>query len=389
MPIQMIHRPHRPTSRVELTQEQRDAVEHLLRFRSDVQTMGGYAGTGKTTVIKTLHALLPRFAVCAFTGKATQVLRRKGVQATTIHSLIYRPVDAGGETEWLPKEREELAAVGVQGFIVDEASMVGELLCQDLTGFGLPIVFVGDHGQLEPVGDRGFNLMEHPDVTLETIHRNAGEIARFAEHLRKGNPAKDWKMQRAVKDRQVHFVSAKDMHRLDLAQLPDQMICAFNQTRVAMNRTARAWLGFEDPRRSDDPASALPVAGDRVMCLQNDRETGLFNGMQGTVSSAWLDSRFKQPMMRFRHLDPFGGAQDEELDLQVNRHSFHRQSKPSGLEDPLPFDYAYCVTCHKFQGDEAEHVMVLEQRCKHWDHSRWSYTAASRARSKLTWVGDF
>jgi hypothetical protein len=37
--------------------------------------LGGYAGTGKTTVLLALADALPDFAVCAFTGRAASVLR--------------------------------------------------------------------------------------------------------------------------------------------------------------------------------------------------------------------------------------------------------------------------------------------------------------------------
>lgn len=54
-------------------------------------SLGGYAGTGKTTLAKHIaanHGGEVRFA--AFTGKAASVLRAKGCAgATTIHKLIY------------------------------------------------------------------------------------------------------------------------------------------------------------------------------------------------------------------------------------------------------------------------------------------------------------
>jgi hypothetical protein len=57
-----------------------------------VQTVGGYAGTGKTVLVWALADAIPDFTVCAFTGKAAHVLRRKGVAgARTIQSLIYWP----------------------------------------------------------------------------------------------------------------------------------------------------------------------------------------------------------------------------------------------------------------------------------------------------------
>jgi hypothetical protein len=50
------------------------------------QCLGGYAGTGKTTLVFGRKERFPDFAVCAYTGKAVSVIRCKGVQdANTIH----------------------------------------------------------------------------------------------------------------------------------------------------------------------------------------------------------------------------------------------------------------------------------------------------------------
>src|SRR5947207_14983979 len=55
----------------------------------------GYAGTGKTTLAKHLaHGVNGKVLFAAFTGKAALVMRRKGCEgASTIHSLIYKPLD--------------------------------------------------------------------------------------------------------------------------------------------------------------------------------------------------------------------------------------------------------------------------------------------------------
>src|SRR5262245_21272861 len=50
------------------------------------------------------------------------------------------------------------------------------------------------------------------------------------------------------------------------------------------------------------------------------------------------------------------------------------------------FDYGYALTCHKAQGSEWRRVIVYEEVCRRWDHRRWAYTAASRAKSQLVWV---
>ncbi len=362
---------HRGT--VKLTGEQRAAVDHLLAFRKDVQTMGGFAGVGKTTVIKELKRRLPRFAACAYTGKAAHVLTRKGVAATTIHSLLYKPVehewwnDDGKKHVDVTWDKLPTHEVPCEGFLVDEASMVGRDLHQDLVAHGRPIIYVGDHGQLEPVGGGDFNLMRTPDVVLETIHRNAGEIARFAEFIRKGGEASDWPKQEGCIGELVRLAGAG---QLDDHIDADQVICAFNRTRVDVNRRARRRIGF---------AQDHPEVGDRVMCLQNDRDLGVFNGMQGEVVS--LDRGDRMTFV----------SDGREHVVRCIPEQFNQERKPEVRDKGgrLPFDYAYCITTHKSQGSEWDSVVVLEQRCAVWDHARWAYTAASRARETLTWVTGY
>lgn len=372
------------TNRPPPTEEQMEAVEHLARCDKMVQTLGGYAGVGKTTVIRELLDRLPGWVVCAYTGKAAQVLRKKGMDsASTIHSLIYRPSDrkrADGGVQFDKVPDHELF---VSGFVVDEASMVGKQVYEDLLSFDLPCIFVGDHGQLEPVGSDGFNLMQKPDVTLEKIHRNAGVIARFAEHLRFGRDPREWGV--GIHDEQiinvdgqggeVSLITGDQLGMIDM-RATDQIICAYNRTRTALNATVRRFLGLPEGQ---------PVAGDRVMCLQNDREHGVFNGMQGTlayIDKDWLTFEFDNRLIgpvRY-HPEAFGSQKTPE------RRYWHEDGKRKLL---IPFDWAYAVTAHKFQGDEADNVLVLEQRCDLWQHSRWCYTAASRAKKRLTWVlGD-
>ena len=87
-------------------------------------------------------------ALWDISGKAANVLRKKGISnAATIHSLIYKPHLSFGEVYWDLAE-----SVPCSGFIVDEASMVSSDIFEDLQSFGIPIIFVGDHGQLEPSG---------------------------------------------------------------------------------------------------------------------------------------------------------------------------------------------------------------------------------------------
>lgn len=339
-----------------LSEEQKHVIREIMSFKKDEFRMGGLAGTGKSTVIKHLAELLPGFAVCAYTGKAASVLRKKGVErAQTIHSLIYKAY-----TDDDNRVRFSLSpSMEHEGIIVDEASMVNEGIYRDLRWFGKPLIFVGDHGQLEPVGDK-FNLMGEPDYKLETIHRNAGEIAHFADHIRRGYRPSGW--QHRGGGEKVKFLS-RNQYR-EFVPRVDQVVCAFNKTRVEMNRIYRESLNLH---------SELPCVGDRVMCLKNDRETGLFNGMQGVVDEVYENDYFT-----FRSDDHMSIVKYDRNTFNVAKYEFEQ-------DGPLPFDYAYAITAHRAQGSEYDRVLVLEQRCDLWEHRRWAYTAASRARELLYW----
>lgn len=351
-----------------LSKEQRAAVADIRRRvkkGQQVVTLGGYAGVGKTTTVVKLLELYPEFVVCAFTGKAADVLRRKGLPGATIHSTIYRTDFRGGELSFYLKSQAE---VGCQGFIVDEASMVSTTLFRDLESFGLPIIAVGDHGQLPPVGEDA-GLMLNPDVRLETIHRNAGPIARFAEHLRKGGDAKDWPSGGGVSVGRAADVTYGHL------RTADQIICAFNRTRVGVNRTVRKVLGR--------PAKDLPVPGDRVICLRNDKEVGIFNGQQGVAT------RVDKAEREITFQPEFGEA--VEVGYHPDAWNAEKTPQMDGWPTPgvnVPFDFAYCVTAHKFQGSEDDKILVFEERCRHWEHARWAYTAASRAKTRLMWAAN-
>lgn len=353
-----------------LTDEQKDVTRKLIQNRNKelVQTLGGYAGTGKTTIARSLIQALSKkekWSVMAFTGKATNILRRKGIKnSQTIHSRIYQPITdvdpvTGEEfTYW-----DKLSYIDdCDGFLVDEGSMVSEEIHNDLMSFGLPIIYIGDHGQLEPISSSNFNVMKNPMYRLETVHRNAGEIAHFAEHLRFGRNAADFKGAKQVQVVNAHIV--EDRHFAST----NQIICAYNKTRVKLNERVRKHLGREYQYLS---------VGDKVMCLRNSSKFGLFNGMQGVVQKVRRKDRFDfitdDGEIRERiHYDPEAFGQEK----RTFKHS----------QSAHPFDYAYAITAHKAQGDEWPNVIVYEQQCEKWDHKRWAYTAASRAKNGLLWM---
>lgn len=359
---------------VQLSDEQQavfEAVVGRVRSGERLTTVGGYAGTGKTTMARVLNNRLARFAVCAFTGKACDRLRSIGMEANTIHSTIYRPRDDDQARDGVRYELKSRQELGCDGFLIDEGSMVGKEEFDNLMSFGLPIVVLGDHGQLPPVGEDA-GLMIDPMFKLETIHRNAGPIARFAEHLRKKNTAESWR-QPNDGDTGVWLLSRRNVTDGQLLAA-DQIICAYNRTRVGLNRTVRRLLRLPEE----------PVIGDKIICLRNDKAAGVFNGQQGVIDLI-------QPEIDHLRFVPRSGP-ERSLLCGYHPEAWNAEKTPpreKGTEPGrlVPFDFGYALTCHKTQGDEYDKVIVYSERCdKLWEFSRWAYTAASRAKRKLLWV---
>ncbi|MCH9637817.1 MAG: ATP-dependent RecD-like DNA helicase [Gammaproteobacteria bacterium] len=368
---------------MDLSEDQRRAMEIVARWRESGEptlTLGGYAGTGKTTLVKEILGTpgWRRAKVCALAGKAAYVLRCKGVPATTIHSLIYVPVLTCELTEKPVADCEECkptcasttvkfrpaAEIDASAIIVDEASMVNHEIYRDLLSFEKPILFVGDHGQLEPIG-RNPRLMADPQIRLEKIHRQAesSPIIQFAHRVRQGfAPETCGDRARVVESRWA----PRDVHEYDV------VLCGKNSTRVAVNTKIRQRLGY---------GGALPEPGERVICLRNDAERKIFNGMQATVRECVQGRDGDGILMTVE--DDLGDVYPR---LPIVPEQFGAE-KTLDLRrrDKTQWDFGYCVTVHKAQGSEWKRVCVLEWIHPEWSSERWRYTASTRASEELVY----
>ena len=177
---------------MELTTQQNKVFEQIKAFLdsdASVFILRGYAGTGKTTMVKVVADYITQsrqLAMMAPTGRAARILAMKtGHTATTIHKAIYakahvdsKKVKDIAESEFkyvFPINKSENG--GNIFAIVDEASMVcsrktehelfmfgTDNLMEDLLtyvrpNFGGKIIFVGDPAQLPPVGEAVSNAL--------------------------------------------------------------------------------------------------------------------------------------------------------------------------------------------------------------------------------------
>jgi exodeoxyribonuclease-5 len=355
---------------IDFSTDQQVALDAILAWRAgrprgDTQrlTLGGYAGTGKTTLVSYLVERWPNTAVCALAGKAAHVLRSKGAEARTIHSLIYVPRVENGKARFV--RRRTLGAY--ETIIVDEASMIDHVLMHDLLSFGLPVLFVGDHGQLEPIGTNP-GLMKDPDVRLERVHRQAldNPILRLATAFREGRPVKPWCDPKG----RLRVAGRGDFHRLISPDV--QIICGFNGTRHRVNARVRELRGV---------GRDLVAPGETLICLRNNKACGVFNGQQVRVLGVAREGRRTIEL----EVEADGGR---SVLLPALRQQFGQDLfKDFRSKEVVLMDYGYCLTAHKAQGSEWPSVLAIDEVSKKWDARRWRYTVATRAREQLIYCG--
>ena len=345
----------------------------------------GYAGTGKTTLARHFaEGVDGKVFFAAFTGKAAQVLRSRGASdASTIHSLIYRP--RGEETvedeETGKKEILPMFSLNRQSplkdaslIIIDECSMVDEELGRDLLSFGIPVLVLGDPGQLPPISGGGFFTEHEPDILLEEIHRQAldNPIVELARHVREGGQVMIGDYGESAKVISKHEVTPEMV--LDA----DQVLVGTNRTRRRYNQRLRELKGFSGP---------LPAAGDKLVCLRNDPAKGLLNGSLWVVTSA---ARTVKPTMNILIRSEDEGTDRISAKVKLLKSVFEEPEKEVPWQIKRrhdDFDYGYALTVHKAQGSQWNEVVLFDESYAFRENrERWLYTAVTRAVEKLTIV---
>lgn len=294
-----------------------DTIMSWVRFNEHSQpilTLGGFAGTGKSTILGVVakHSGVVPIAFCAYTGKASSVLRRKlkdqgiltrarvnrtardegpdGYYAAaeqsdkpfcgTIHSLIYQPIvdpKSGRIEGWV--QREELDAP-YKLIVIDESSMVSDEMLSDLRNYGVQILAVGDHGQLPPVAGMG-TLMRNPDIRLEKIHRQAegNPIIKLSAVLRQtGKFDRKYADGKHIQFKSIAVLRPLLQQRYTKAEPSELMkmvtLCYTNRRRAMVNALTRGLMLRSGP----------PKHGELVMCLRNNKDMGVYNGMRGIIT---------------------------------------------------------------------------------------------------------
>ena len=401
------------TETIELSPTQTFAVRDAVKWykswtpESPPFRIFGYAGTGKTTVVdKIIEALgltQDEVVKAAYTGKAALVMTKAGTPAHTLQSCLYIYIKPDrtlcnalfdkwrDETDKELKKaaRAELDAASTPRFeinttkspllsasllVVDEVSMVNLEMREDIESFGIPLLVLGDPGQLPPIESTGALISGEPDIMLTEIHRQASgsPIIAMSIRARTGIPlayCEDWPGRKILRSQ----LSIDDYIEAD------QIITGKNVTRQGINKMLRHVKGLTDP---------YPCVGDKLICLRNEKKLPLFNGLFaevtgiGDVLEHSIEMEVKTELgdtLEVKMLRAHFDAYEDNCDLKNVKWWERRDSQE--------FDFGYAITVHKSQGSQWDNVLFLDDGMLKWDKKtrrRWLYTGITRAAERLT-----
>lgn len=334
------------------------------------------------------------------TAKAALVLRLKGNPANTIHRTFYSVYKSKNSFNFSLKKR---IASNIKLIVIDESSMINDAMLNDIKSFGIPIILLGDPGQLPPIfGVNSYMGNEaNLDVFLTQVMRqdDSSGILDLAMKVRNGEPL-DFGQYKASTVTSFSRI-ADDIHKYDV------VLCYSNKNRRLLNKMIRDKLGY---------TSIYPSKGEKVLCMMNnynyelnynDVPIYIINGLMGYVNEdacksnredmSLIDLKFTPYFLQDLH-DPNMSLNTvcfreifEQYEKDPSKEAFISELYDNTLEadelgDIAMIDYGYAFTVHKGQGSEYEHpLLVVDIKGKSPEfYNRWMYSGITRSQKAVT-----
>lgn len=444
--------------------EQEVLMQELIAFTFSEENpacfvLKGYAGTGKTSILGAYIKALAKHkrwsVLMAPTGRAAKVLAsRSGKPASTIHKRIYftnTSAEGSVKVNLAPNKSKNTV------FIVDEASMLGDFSLQSdgtvsrnllddviqyvFSGENCKLIFLGDEGQLPPVGAEespalSTKYLDHhyPRVNFsvygltEVVRQEAASgILENATRVRRARGT-DYLPKLDLK----HF---KDVKAVPGDELIQEIESAYDnygseEVMIVTRSNKRANLYNQHIRNRILYMEEELAGGDLVMAVKNNYFWLDPLSAAGFIANGELLRVHRVRRIevlynvRFAHLEvslidypdidrfetiAFMDALNVEapslsrefmktLFFEIEKDYFHERNKQKRYQEimrspyfnALQVKFAYAVTCHKSQGGQWSAVFVdhgfLDETQLDDSFLRWLYTAMTRATEKLYFV---
>ncbi len=437
------------------TEDQNNAMEVFLRFYNSenqfcLYILQGFAGTGKSSlvaaIVKSLQEIKIKTRLLAPTGRAAKVLSNFAkIPAYTIHKQIYF---SGNE---LSIKKPTLAKNLFENtlFFVDEASMIGisdknnetnlleDLLNYVYQGKNCKLIFMGDSGQLPPVGQ-----IDSPALSSLFFSENFPKITVFKAELknvvRTTENSSILTNATFIRDKSIfaapffRIINNKETFRFAGGDLQDYLETSYNE--VGMDQTILVTLSNKRANQWNQEIRGRILLreeiferGDILMVVKNnyfwlDPQSEIGFIANGELIKVKRIIRFEDLYgFHFVHLEIlFLDYPDEtektvivmteaileeapnlkreklkELFFAIEQDYLYEKNKQKRfqlvLKNPyfsaLQVKYAYAVTVHKAQGGQWKHVFLdygfVPDDLKNENYIPWLYTALTRASEKL------
>lgn len=381
---------------VSYNEDQKNAIKRALENK--ITIISGGPGTGKTTIINAIVKLyikmhdfspmevLQNIALLAPTGRASKKMSSStGLPAMTIHRFLKWNKDTNnfGVNEY-HKAQENL-------IIVDEMSMIDVMLFDALLKgikSNVQLIMVGDVFQLPSVGPGLIlhDLIESDLFTfcpLEKIYRQSENsyIPYLALEIKNKDLSEDFLSQ---KD-DYNFLSVEGKYIREMIR----KICLMSKEKGLNEEDIQILAPMYKGENGIDHLNILlqelfnPPAsnkeeirfgeviyreGDKVLQLQNNPDSNVFNGDIGYI----------------RKIIPKSG---KNKDLIVIDFEGVKVEYPK--EELIQIKHAYAITIHKSQGSEFPHVIMPVTRSYYkMLYNKLIYTGVSRAKKSLVIIGE-
>jgi ATP-dependent exoDNAse (exonuclease V) alpha subunit len=409
----------------EPTAGQDETMQRLSSFLTDASTkifvIGGYAGTGKTTLVSALVKLLPQIKLksilLAPTGRAAKVLSSyTDKKAFTIHKYIYFTAGEEGEFKaFSVKPNKNNYTV----FIVDESSMIGDNgfeynLLEDLVSFVFEgihckLIFIGDSAQLPPIG-----ASISPALNIKQLENDYG-IPVYWGALRdvmrqerdSGILFNATQLRLLIKEKESSFQfylnKYTDITRINGYELEEELNSCyskfgFDETLIITRNNKRANLFNQQVRTRIKYLEEELSAGDLMMVVKNNyhwlpQKSGMgFIANGDTIEIQKVRRIYDMYGFRFAEVQivmpdyedipafdvtlllntinaetpALNKEQQQELYSLVMADLMHipdkskryQQLRQNPYYNALQVKFAYAVTCHKAQGGQWKAVFV-------------------------------